>query len=169
MGRNVKRLKNYTTEQIEKLFESDENKKISLKLYAILQLSKGYSSRKLTEFYHVSFKQICNWADRFDEEGIDGLRIKPGRGRKPRLTNDQKYQLQGDVLKSPETFGYNTANWTGALVRHHLEKRYKVTIKLSSAYNLMREMGFSYQRAKAVYPERNEEKRAQAKADIKKN
>jgi hypothetical protein len=36
MGRNVKRLKNYTVEQIEMLFESDENKKISIKLYAIL-------------------------------------------------------------------------------------------------------------------------------------
>jgi hypothetical protein len=36
MGRNVKRLKNYTAEQVEMLFESDENSRISIKLYAIL-------------------------------------------------------------------------------------------------------------------------------------
>jgi transposase len=150
------------------LFEGDENNKISMKLYAILQLARGYSSRKLTEFYCVSFKQICNWADRFDAEGLDGLRVKPGRGRKPCLTRDQKYQLQGDLLKSPEDFGY-TANWTGALVRHHLEKNYHVTVKLSSAYKLMHETRFSYQRAKAIYHERDEIKRIQARAEIKKN
>jgi hypothetical protein len=116
-GTQRKRLNNYTAEQIEMLFESDANNKISIKLYAILQLAKGYSSRKLTEFYHVSFKQICNQADRFDSEGLDGLRVKPGRNRKQCLTHDQKYRLQGDLLKSPENFGYNTVNLTGALVR----------------------------------------------------
>jgi transposase len=168
MGRDVKRLKNYTAEQVEMLFESDENNRLGIKLYAILQLAGGYSSRKLTEFYHISFKQICNWADRFDAEGIEGLRVKPGRGRKPHVTHDQKYRLQGDLLKSPEDFGYNTANWTGALVRHHLEKSYQVTVKLSSAYKLMHEVGFSYRRARSIYHERDEWKRAQAKDEIKK-
>jgi transposase len=73
------------------------------------------------------------------------------------------------LLKSPEEFGYNTASWTGALVRHHLEKNYRVTVKLSSAYKLMHETGFSYQRAKAIYHERDEIKRVQVKAEIKKN
>jgi transposase len=84
------------------------------------------------------------------------------------VTNDQKYQLQGDLLKSPEDFGYNTANWTGALVRHHLEKSYPATVQLSSAYKLMHEVGFSYQFAKAIYHERDEAKRTLAKAEIKK-
>ena len=86
MGRRVKQLKNYTTEQVEALFERDANNRVGVKLYAIIQLSRGYSSRKLEEFYRTSFKQICNWADRFDAEGLDGLRIKSGRGRHTRLT-----------------------------------------------------------------------------------
>ena len=85
MGRKVKQLKNYTTEQVEALFESDENHRTGVKLYAILQLTRGYSSRSLEEFFRTSFKQICNWADRFDAEGVVGLRIKPGRGRRARL------------------------------------------------------------------------------------
>ena len=168
MGRKVKQLKNYTTEQVESLFERDENNIVGVKMYAIIQLTRGYSTRKLQEFYRVTHKQICNWADRFDREGIEGLRIKPGRGRHSRLSKEQKYQLQGDLLQSPEVFGYNTANWSGPLMRSHIQKTYQLEYKLAAIYNLMRELGFSFQRAKASYPERNELKRQESKVDIKK-
>jgi len=105
MGRKVKRLKNYTTEQVEALFESDENNIVGIKLYAIIQLARGYSTRKLEEFYRVTHKQICNWADRFDSEGIDGLRMKPGRGRHSFIPEEQKEQLKADLSESPEIFG----------------------------------------------------------------
>jgi transposase len=168
MGRKVKQLKNYTTEQVEALFESDENNIVGVKMYALVQLTRGYSTRKLEEFYRVTHKQICNWADRFDAEGIDGLRIKPGRGRRNFITDEQKEQLKNDLSKSPEEFGYNTANWSGPLLQKHLEIIYRVFYKQSSVYVLLRNLGFSFQRARGKYPERDEAKREVAKIDIKK-
>jgi transposase len=168
MGRKVKQLKNYTTEQVEALFESDENNIVGVKLYAVIQLTRGYSSRKLEEFYRVTYKQICNWADRFDAEGIDGLRMKQGRGRRSFITSEQKKQLKADLLASPESFGYNTANWSGPLLRKHLEATYHVVYKQAAVYVLLRELGFSFQRTRGRYPERDEVKREAAKADIKK-
>jgi len=168
MGRKVKQLKNYTTEQVEALFESDENNIVGVKLYAIIQLTRGHSTRKLEEFYRVTHKQICNWADRFDAEGIDGLRMKPGRGRHSYITREQKEQLKSDLQQSPETFGYNTANWSGPLVRQYLESAYQVVYKQAAIYVLLRELGFSFQRTRGKYPERDEAKRQAAKADIKK-
>jgi len=168
MGRKVKQLKNYTTEQVEALFESDENNIVGVKMYAIIQLTRGYSSRYLEEFFRVTHKQICNWADRFDAEGIDGLRIKSGRGRHSFITVEQKEQLKIDLSKSPEEFGYNTANWSGPLLLKHLENSYAVIYKLSTVYVLLRDLGFSFQRARGKYPERDEAKREAAKIDIKK-
>jgi transposase len=146
MGRKVKQLKNYTTEQVEALFESDENHRIGVKLYAVLQLTRGYSSRALEEFFRTSFKQICNWADRFDAEGVGGLRIKPGRGRHARLTALQKDQLKTDLSQSPKDFGYNAINWSGELIGEHIRKMYQVDYKQSAIYNLMRKIGFSFYR-----------------------
>ena len=147
MGRKVKQLKNYTTGEVEALFESDANNIVGVKMYAIIQLTRGYSSRKLQEYYRVTHKQICNWADRFDAEGVVGLRLRAGRGRHPFLSEEQKYQLQGDLLKSPEIFGYNTANWTGPLLRTHIKKMSQIEYKSAAVYNLMHELGFSFQRA----------------------
>jgi len=168
MGRKVKQLKNYTTEQVEALFESDEHNIVGVKLYAIIQLTRGYSTRKLEEFYRVTHRQICNRADRFDAEGIDGLRMKPGRGRHSFMRVEQKEQLKIDLTQSPETFGYNTANWSGPLLRKHLEDNYHVVCGQSAVYVLFRELGFSFQRTRGKYPERDESRRKEAKNHIKK-
>jgi len=141
MGRKVKQLKNYTSEQVESLFGSDSSYRIGVKLYAILQLTRGYSSRALEDFFRTSFKQICNWASRFDAEGIDGLHIKPGRGRQAFLTDEQKCQLQSDLLQSPTKFGYNALNWSGPLAGEHIRRMYQVEYKQSAIYNLMRKTG----------------------------
>jgi transposase len=138
MGRKVKQLKNYTTEQVEKFFESDANHRTGVKLYAILQLTRGYSSRSLEEFFGASFKQICNWADRFDAEGVKGLRIQPGRGRRSRLTEKQQHQLKEDLSRSPEEFGYHSNRWSGSLIREHIGKVYQVDYKPSAVYHLIR-------------------------------
>lgn len=49
MGRKAKQLKNYTTEQAEALFERDENNRTGIKLYAILQISRGYRKRQSSQ------------------------------------------------------------------------------------------------------------------------
>jgi transposase len=144
MGRKIKQLKNYTAEQVEAVFDSDENHRTGVKLYAILQLTRGYSSRSLEEFFRTSFKQICNWADRFDAEGVGGLRMKPGRGRRARLTTLQKEQLKVDLTKSPKEFGYLSNRWSGSLIGEHIKKTYQVQYKPSAIYHLMRKIGFSF-------------------------
>jgi transposase len=168
MGRKVKQLKNYTTAQVESLFESDENNIVGVKLYAIIQLTRGYSTYKLEEFYRVTHKQISNWADRFDAEGIAGLRMKPGRGRRSYISTEQKQRLKADLHQSPETFGYNTSNWSGPLLKQHMENSHRIFYRQAAVYKLMHELGFSFQRTRGKYPERDEVRREEAKVDIKK-
>jgi transposase len=168
MGRKVKQIKNYSSEQIKAFIDNDNKHKVGIRLYAVYQVSKGKSSRSLEELYNTSFRQICNWVERFDREGIEGLRDKPRSGRRPRLTEVQGQDLQSVLLRSPEEFGYNTASWSAPLVRDYIQKEYQVEYKHANIYNLLRKLGFSYQRAKGIYPERDEGKRAQAKSDIKK-
>jgi len=72
----------------------DEKYKTGVKLHAIYQISQGVSSRKLVDFYGFSFSQILNWAHRFEAEGVEGLKDKNGRGRKPKLTDNQLVLLK---------------------------------------------------------------------------
>ncbi|WP_165044672.1 helix-turn-helix domain-containing protein [Dysgonomonas sp. ZJ709] len=168
MGRHVKQLINYTTSDVKAFIDNEDKYKVGIKLYAILQLTKGKPSRELEELYGTSFKQILNWAARFDSQGIEGLRDKPRSGRPARITSEQLEALRLVLLDSPEKQGYNSGTWSGPLVQDFIKNQLGVEYKLANIYNLLHSIGFSYQRAKGVYPERDENKRAQVKADIKK-
>jgi transposase len=166
---NVLVIKGYTSEQIKSEFQKDDRYKIGMKLNAIYQLSKGMSSRKLVDFYGTSFKQILNWVHRFEAEGVEGLKDKEGRGRKPKLSGEQIEALKEIISsKSPIDFGYNTNTWTGAILIELISKEFKTIYKKTQVYNLLKQMGFTYQKAKGKYPEADIEKQEKFKEDLKK-
>jgi transposase len=63
----------------------------------------------------------------------------------------------------PNEFGYNTATWNGAILKEYIEKRYHVTYKKVQVYNLLKELGFTYQKGRAKYPERMSRKKRSLK------
>lgn len=169
MGRNTLVVKNYEPHEIKALFNSDDKYKTGLRLYAVYQVSLGQSSRKLEDLYNTSFKQITNWVHRFEEGGLDGLRDKPGRGRKPKLSALQRETLQGLLTNdTPEAHGYNTETWTGPLLIDWIGKQFSITFKKAQIYNIIKGMGFSYQKARGFYPETDPQAQQDFKEALKK-
>jgi len=169
MGRKTLEVKGYSSEEIKSLFSKDERYTIGIRLYAVYQVSLGQASRKLESLYNTSFKQITNWVHRFEEAGIEGLKDKPKSGRLPKLSNENVTELS-NILKhaSPEDYGYNTATWNGPILREYIEKYYGVKYQKAQIYNLLKKLGFTYQKGKAKYPEADQEKRKEFKEAIKK-
>lgn len=170
MGRPVLKVKGYTAEEIKFLIKRDERYTIGLRLYAVYQVALGMPSRKLEALYQTSFKQITNWVHRFEVEGIEGLRDKPGRGRKPSLSTEQMQALK-ELLQqgSPEDHGYNSGTWTGPMLIDWIRNSFGIEYKKAQIYNIVKQMGFSYQRAKGFYPEADVRAQQDFKEDLKKN
>ena len=169
MGRPVRKIRGYSSTEIKALFGEEEKYKIGLRLYAVYQVSKGKPSRHLEELYNTSFKQILNWVSRFEAEGIEGLRDKPGRGRKDRLSSQQKEKLKELLLEgSPQTYGYNTDTWTGALLREWLIKHWQIEYKKTQVYAVIKSLGLTYQKSRGFYPEADPKKQEEFKESLKK-
>lgn len=169
MGRPVLKVKGYSSEEIKALIRKDERYTIGLRLYAVYQVSLGEPSRKLEELFHTSFKQILNWVHRFEQEGIEGLRDKPGRGRKSSLSVEQESILSELLLKvSPVDHGYNTETWTGPILIDWVKTNFEVEFKKAQIYNIVKKLGFSYQKAKGFYPEADPKAQDEFKETLKK-
>ena len=169
MGRKTLKIKGYSSEDIKALFKSDYKYTIGIRLYAIYQISLGKPSREVEKLYDTSFKQILNWVHRFEEEGIAGLKDKPKSGRKPKLTIEQKDEVKQVILsESPEKYGYNTATWNGPILIDYIKKTYGIEYKKAQIYNILKNMGLTFQRGRANYPEADEEKRKEFIKLIKK-
>ena len=169
MAKPVLQIKGHTAESIKALIRKDERYTIGLRLYAVYQVAKGQSSRKLEDLYNTSFKQITNWVHRFEKEGLEGLKDKKGRGRKDNLTSSQKQEI-AMLLKneSPTKYGFNTATWTGPLLIMWIKKEFKIEYKKAQIYNIIKALGFSYQKGKGIFPETDKKEQEDFKSALKK-
>jgi len=169
MAKPTLQVKGYTPSSIKALIKADERYTIGLRLYAVYQVSLGMPSRQVEELYHTSFKQITNWVHRFEKEGISGLKDKPGRGRTSKLDEAARNRIIS-LLKSesPTDHGYNTATWTGPLLIDWIQKEYGIAYKKAQIYNIIKSLGFSHQKGRGIFPEKNEEKQEVFKEALKK-
>ena len=168
MARPVLNVKGYKPEQIKALFRRDERYTIGIRLYAVYQVALGQPSRKLEELYNTSFKQITNWVHQFEKEGVDGLRDKEGRGRKPGLQTDQLSRIKKLLSESPADYGFNTATWTGPMLIEWIKRQYGFEYKKAHIYNIIKSLGFSYQKGKGIFPEADKQKQETFKEGLKK-
>lgn len=169
MSRPVLKVGNYKPDEIKALFRDDERYTIGIRLYAVYQVSLGQPSRKLEDLYNTSFKQITNWVHRFEKEGVEGLRDKDGRGRTARLTEDQRSRIGTLLIKeAPTDHGYNSATWTGPMLIEWIEKHYQISYKKAQIYNIIKSLGFSYQKGRGIFPETDQLKQDAFKASLKK-
>lgn len=168
MAKPVLKIRRYSPEQIRGMFRKDERYTIGMRLYAVYQVSLGQPSRKLEDLYNTSFKQITNWVHRFEEEGIDGLRDKEGRGRTPKLDEGQRERIGRLLLESPEGYGYNSATWTGPMLIEWVEQNFSVRYQKAQIYNIIHALGFSYQKGKGIFPEADVAKQEEFKNGLKK-
>lgn len=53
--------------------------------HCILLSAEGWTVKELSVFFRVSSLSIYKWFNRYETEGLEGLLIRPGRGRKRKL------------------------------------------------------------------------------------
>jgi len=74
------------------------------------------------------------------------------------LTQEQKNRLIELITnESPEQYNYNSSTWTGPLLIDWIKKHFNIEYKRAQIYNILKSLGFSYQKAKGIYPEANKE------------
>jgi transposase len=63
----------------------------------------------VARIFRVTRRSLYRWRRRYLAEGVTGLRVRAGRGRKPRADLEQ---LSDYVRQSPRTFGVHRTRWT---------------------------------------------------------
>jgi transposase len=160
-----------SADEIKALIKSKEGLQIGSRLVCILPLAMGMSSRKAQEILLLSHNQICIWAKRFNEHGIEGLKDKVKTGRNPRITSDQLVWLKELVLKeSPTIHGFNTETWTAPMLVKMLHRDCNLTYSDDAVYIILKKkLGLTHKKGKGFYAEANVEKREEFVEGFKKS
>jgi len=75
---------------------------------AVHMLSQGKTASEVSELVGASLSSVKRWKAAWKKGGVEALAAKPHPGRKPKLTNAQKRDLESILLRGPRAAGFSS-------------------------------------------------------------
>jgi transposase len=126
---------------------------------AILAVVDGQSVAQVALVLRVHEKTVATWVREFCCYGLQGApRTKP-IGRPPKLTPPQKVALATLIEEGPVKAGFSGACWRSPMIQQMISERFGVSSNVFYIAQLLKNLGFSYQKAAFVSDHLNEQKR----------
>lgn len=113
----------------------------------------------LSERWGISQACIYNWLNAFLVCRMESLVYRHAGGRKPKLTPTQKKRLGELIDAGPQAAGFQTACWNSVLIRILIEREFGVLYNRFYVCDLLRNLGFSFQKARFVSDHLDEARR----------
>jgi transposase len=126
---------------------------------ALLMLADQLPIPTISQRLCVGRSTVYGWLHDFLLDRSDSLHHRKSAGRPPKLTPSQKQRLCDLVAAGPEAAGYSTGCWHAALLQALIWREFDVMYSVHYVSELLRNLGFSYQKARFVSDHLNEEKR----------
>ena len=117
-----------------------------VRLRAVLLVHEGKTLEQVGQILEVARSTVQRWIERYRRRGVTGLLLRgPYRGKKPRLSLDQKRELAMIIREGPENSGLDTGVWTALIIADLLNQRFRITYSPSQIRRVLHELGFSLQ------------------------
>jgi transposase len=142
-----------TVKQLEHLlrvaFQAGDLRVIK-RVSALLLLGDGHRVEMVAARLGVCKQTIYNWLHAFVLKRWASLCPRTAPGRPAKLTAAQKQRL-GDLLDAgPEAAGYDTGCWNAAVIQDLVWREFGRLYNVQYLSALLRQLGFSYQKARYV-------------------
>ena len=126
---------------------------------AVLAVAHYASTEQAAVVLQLSVAQVKHYAHRFLCYGVAGVAFKKAPGRPPKLTKTQKRQLSQLIEDGPAQCGFDGNCWRSPMVQQLILDKFGVTYNVFYLAELLRNLGFSYQKAAFVSDHLNPEVR----------
>lgn len=117
---------------------------------ALLGIARGESAEMVAAGMGVSRSAVYTWLAAFLREGVAGLRVQWKGGRPAKLTPTQRRRLTEIVTAGPEAAGFPTGCWHALLIQEVVQREFRVTYSVHYLADVLRSLGFSFQKARFV-------------------
>ena len=106
----------------------------------------GWQQKDIAEALGYSPEHVCRVLKKAREEGLEALKAKPPPGRKPRLTPEDRAQLDLALAKGAEAHGFEGECWTSPRVVSLVEREFGVTYSPGHMCKILHDLGWFRQR-----------------------
>jgi transposase len=128
-------------------------------LLAILAVMDDQPADQIAQCLRIHAKTLVEWVRLFCVYGVRGAPARKPTGRPPKLTARQKAELARLIEAGPQAAGCSAACWRSPLVQELIRARFGVFYSVFYLAQLLKNLGFSWQKAAFVSAHLDEEKR----------
>ena len=128
-------------------------------LLALLAVVENQSFAQVALVLHVHEKTVATWVHLFCCYGLQGKPSCKPTGRPPKLTPTQKATLVTWLEEGPVKVGFSGACWRSPMIQQLIYDRFGVLYNVFYIAQLLKNLGFSYQKATFVADHLDEDKR----------
>jgi transposase len=132
-----------TLEELERLEKAEPKATRRVRLRTVLLAQQGWTAPQIVEALGRSRRTVQRVVQGYNAAGLAGLEDRPGRGRKPRLTNAAQPRFLTRVDAGPVAAD-QVCTFTGRHLCGVLEKEFGVLYTLSGVYELLHRHGYSW-------------------------
>mgnify|MGYP000037107792 FL=1 len=131
------------------------------RIMAILAVVDGTLYSTIATTLKVSEESIRLWVNAFLLYGVKSFIYKKSTGRPSKLTKTQRKKLDRLISQGPQKSGFPGACWRSPMIQWLIYEQFGVEYSVFYIPQLLKNMGFSYQKAKFVADHKDPEKRRQ--------
>jgi transposase len=120
------------------------------KILSIFAIAEGTCQKQIANTLQVSVEAIRLWLNAFMLYGVRGLDEMKSPGRPPKLTKTQKKELATIIDKGPSEVGFLSNCWRSPMIQNLIYEKYGIFYSVHYISQLLKNMGFSFQKARFV-------------------
>jgi len=131
---------------------------VTNRIRAILAVAEGKEVADIADILRVSKESVRQWFIKYLTGGLKALRtVIKGKGRPSNLTKTQKRQLEELIKGGPQNAGFPGACWRSPMIQDLIYREFGVFYSAKYISELLKNLGFSYQKARFAVGGRNPE------------
>ena len=160
VARGAKFLPNTGVADLKRAYKKETDPRRRDRLLAYMQRKDGVPLDRIGRMLGRPKSTISAWLNRAQDEGIRARFERSGRGRKHLIDGLQTRQLAADLDAGPESCGFESSLWDSNLARLHIKRKFGVQYSKAGVLQLIKEMGFSWSKARPKNPKISLKKKA---------
>ncbi|NEN99528.1 MAG: IS630 family transposase [Moorea sp. SIO3I7] len=137
--RVIRELNTETKKLLERMSWQSKYPQVRDRAKCILLSYQKFSINELTLLFGVTRKTIYNWLTRWEDQKIIGIYNQKGRGRKPKLNQEQRKQVKEWVKSEPKSLNK---------VKNKINKEWKIDVSKETIKRTIKKLNMKWKRMK---------------------
>ena len=129
-------------DELRREARAQRDARMRIRLQAVLLAKQGRTAEEIASALNASRRPVQEWVRRYNQSGMEGLRRRPGQGRREKLSVEERDRLCARIEAAPREED-EVCTLRGNDIQRILQKEFGKLYHLNGVYALLHRLGYS--------------------------